>query len=564
MPQFKNIPTTVNGDMVIGFTSTQLMKDAGWADRASISSWYQEDTTKNHIGMVELYTNYAQVSVPMMKDLFSKRAMLEVNGMDGTFTYDIPVYKDCRTVTMIDKSTLSDFPGIDESVFEVNLSRRFNPGDVLTYDKQYGEQFVITEDAEVIQEGDTFTHMAHLASNDGAKWFPKDKLKAGIQYWKVGHVLGEFSEKFSGVDMEAQMGTMTCEFVLGNHRGVETFYTMYADKKNFSGATVKSREMWDFFMSEQEKLGKDDMGRPVDMMYIGSFNKATGRMKDSSLRIGAALEYLVILENIKIEANQLLFQKGGIIKGNNGTKRLNEGVWHQLRRGRKITYARPGGITREHIRQAAAYLFQTRPDLLPHQRRIKFKAGSVAYRNMMEIFQEEFRSQLASLSLYMGTDRALPSSPITGPLDGLTLNPVILKNVYIPEIGMVEIEYDPSLDYQVGADRFSRGFFGQGASKDSGSLVIWDASSDEYSNARTNLPAGTKLVDGGTNKSNIYYVKPEGENMWWGYEQGRWNPNKASDIMSSAKTMSREFWVHSTSAAWVRDISKFLIIELKR
>jgi hypothetical protein len=105
---------------------------------------------------------------------------------------------------------------------------------------------------------------------------------------------------------------------------------------------------------------------------------------------------------------------------------------------------------------------------------------------------------------------------------------------------------------------------GQGYAKDSYSMVIWDASSEEYSNARTKLPAGTTLIEGGSKTSNIYYVKPEGEHMWWGYEQGRWNPNSASEIISSKKTMSREFWVHSTSAAWVKDVTRFVVVELKR
>ena len=51
--------------------------------------------------------------------------------------------------------------------------------------------------------------------------------------------------------------------------------------------------------------------------------------------------------------------------------------------------------------------------------------------------------------------------------------------------------------------------------------------------------------------------------MWWGYQDGRWNPDKASGIASSMKRLGREFWAHSISAAWVRDISRYIVIELK-
>lgn len=559
---YKNIPQVVNGDQVIGFTTTGKVKELGWMTRPSMSAWYQEDPTKHHLGMVELFTNFAQVKVPMMKNLFDKKAVIEVDGMDGSFTYDLPVYKPTGTFTMKDTSGYSDFPGLDESVFPIALSKPYQPGDVLTYDKQYGAQLVVSEDHEVLQEGDYYVHMVHMNTMDASAYFDKAKLVAGIQYWKIGHALGELSTQFSNIESPDNMGTITCEFVLGNHRGVETNYTMYAGEKSYSGAKTQVKQMWDYFMTEQSKI-KDDLGRELDMMYVGNLSKTTGKLNQNTVKLASTLEYLVILENIKLEANQLLFQKGGIIKSVNGQKRLNEGIWHQIRRGFKIEYSRPGGITRETIRQVASYIFQSREDLLPMERVLKFKAGKGAYENMMNIFREEFNNQLQNLGLFMGNDRNIPN-PVSGTLNALKLAPVLISSVPIPDIGIVEVEYDPSLNYQLGSERFSRGMVGQGYAKDSYSMVIWDASSEEYSNARTKLPAGTTLIEGGSKTSNIYYVKPEGEHMWWGYEQGRWNPNSASEIISSKKTMSREFWVHSTSAAWVKDVTRFVVVELKR
>jgi hypothetical protein len=560
---YNGIPKILNGDTVIGFTSTQKIKDLGWVDKASLSSWYREDTTKNHMGLISLFSNFSGEKLAVMKDLFAKKAMIEVNGMDGKFTYDLPVYKPLGTFTMEDTSYEFEAPGIEEGFFTIVLSKPYQPGDVLTYDKMYGEQFVISEEHEVYQEGDNYRHYAQMVTLDNRAYYPNEKLKAGIQYWKVGHVTHEYGTKFSNIESPDNAGTITCEFQLGNHRGVQTDVTMYADKKSISGARTESRQFWDYFTQEQAKI-VDDKGRQLDMMVVGKLDKATGQINSATAKISATMEYLILLENMKLEANQLLFQKGGIIKGTNGgVKRLNEGAWHQIRRGRKITYSRPGGITREHIRQAVAYVFQGRQDIAPMNRVIKFKVGSGAYQNFMVIFREEFNNQLTSLTRFMGTDRNIPN-PVSGSLEGLSLAAVVLKSVPIPDIGIVEVEHDPSLDFNLGADRFSRGMFSQGFSKDSYSAVIWDASSSEYSNARAKLPTGVSLIDGGNKDANVYYVKPQGDAMWWGYEQGRWNPNKASDIMSSSKTMGIEYWVHSASAAWIRDTSKFLIIELKR
>jgi hypothetical protein len=37
---------------------------------------------------------------------------------------------------------------------------------------------------------------------------------------------------------------------------------------------------------------------------------------------------------------------------------VTDGSWHQARRGRVISYNRPGGLTKEHIREAVEYVFR--------------------------------------------------------------------------------------------------------------------------------------------------------------------------------------------------------------
>jgi hypothetical protein len=265
-----------------------------------------------------------------------------------------------------------------------------------------------------------------------------------------------------------------------------------------------------------------------------------------------------------MESSELIYQRGGTVRVGNSVKRINEGLWHQARRGKIIQYSRPGGITRDHIRQVSAYVFQGRANQDPTEKILRFKAGWGAYQNIMQIFREEFHSQLAGLSTFMGVDRQIPN-PVGGTLkEGLTLSAVKLRSVYIPDIGYIEVEHDPSLDHQLYADRLSKGFVGQGNNQDSYSLVIWDAADPKYSNARTNLPNNTKLIDKGNAKSNIYYVKPEGAHVYWGSSNGRYHKDKASDIMSAMRTMSTEFWIHSASAGWMRDITRCIIVELKR
>ena len=80
MSKIKNAPTIVNGDTVIGFTSTQKAQELGWVDLPSLSSWYQEDPDKNHLGLIELFSSQADYRMPTYKKFFKDKAILEVNG----------------------------------------------------------------------------------------------------------------------------------------------------------------------------------------------------------------------------------------------------------------------------------------------------------------------------------------------------------------------------------------------------------------------------------------------------------------------------------------------------
>lgn len=559
----QGLPYQVNGDLVIGYTNSRKLKDMGWSDLSTLSSWYKEDPTKKHLGLISIYDQMGARPLPMYKNFFKERAVLEVNGVNGSFTYDIAVSKTRKgTYTTDDTSAYSENPGIDGTLFPLKLDHPFRNGDILTYDAMYGAQAVVSEDRQVTKEGDSWVHWCTLVDNDAAAWFPTEKLKAGIEYFKIGHILGEYSTQFSGITNPDLPDTITCEFVLGNHRGVETMYTMYADKKSFSGATASSREFIGKWMDEASNIGVDENGKPLDMFYVG--RQVNGSLDVRTVRIGAVLEKLAVQEIMRLEAHQLLFQKGALINDINGTKRLNEGIWHQLRRGRIIKYAKPGTVTINHLKQAAMYLYRFKSDVPVDQRTLRLKAGLMMYENIMALIQRQAVNQLNALGQFMGTERVLPTSPVTGRLNDLTVEPIRFTKAMFPGVGYVEVEHDPSLDYQPLADRASKGFYGEeGLSDTSYSAMIFDALEDNYADV-SKLVRGASVMEGGNARANMYYVKPEGEGFYMGYSEGRWSPNKATDIASSLKQMAREFWVHSISASWVKDPSRFVMIELKR
>ncbi len=143
----------------------------------------------------------------------------------------------------------------------------------------------------------------------------------------------------------------------------------------------------------------------------------------------------------------------------------------------------------------------------------------------------------------------------------LEMKPVRFTKVFIPGIGNLEIERDTNLDYSIMQDRFSQGFHGYQRAHTTYSMIIWDAEDQAYSN-NADLPKGSEVIEGGNKESNVYLVKPQGEMTYWGYSNGRYSISKASDIVSSHKQIGQEFWAWNSCAIWVRDITKFVMIEL--
>jgi hypothetical protein len=352
---------------------------------------------------------------------------------------------------------------------------------------------------------------------------------------------------------------MRCEYKLGSIRGVEAYVTGMADAKSFGGAAATSKDYLQKLAGEAEDLG--EIAIMANLKLSGG--KKVPDMKTA--RIGTTMEFLVHRELERLTANALLFQKAGTIRDSNGVAKLNEGLWHQLRRGKIIKYGRPGGITRDHIKEAVEYIFRANPHKPIEDRRVKFKAGKQAFQNILEIFKDEVSAQNSALNTaqLLGADRVLPKSPVSGTdLMNLTYNPVRFTNVYLPDIGYVEIMQDTSLDVQPLADRFAIGMHPEKAAHTTYSLVIWDVADQQYSN-NEDLPKGSKLIDGGNKGSNIYLVKPEGEMAYWGSSNGRYNINKAGDIVSSHKQIGQEFWAWNSIGIFVKDLTKFIMIELE-
>jgi hypothetical protein len=563
----KGISETVHGHNVIGYMSGQYYGDLSFTDSSTLESWYRRDPMSAHLGIVNAVSAHKTVAFPLLATMLTNAGHITVDGTNGKFTYDIAVETSHGTYTTIDFSSQQNC-GIDNSIFKIGLNSKFRPGDVLTYDAQGGHNVVVSAEYPVRQEGSDFVHTVRYQGQSKKSWFPSDKLRPGIHYWKVGNLLGEYSTQYSGISAINPVDLVRCEFVLGNHRGVEASATMYGGEHYLRNLTKGSS---DFIKRAQEEIkgwGVLPDGNKVEKVFFGRRvqdpKSGKWKMDMNNTIVMDVIAYLALAELLKIEELGLMFQRGGVLEDNNSVIRANEGLWYQLWRGYTIGYSRPGGLMLTHLRQAGEYIYRDSQSIPLEDRYLRFKCGKMAYENAMKLVQNEFNQQIQTLAPLMGSDRVLPNNPVSGSLDALTLKLVRAKTCFLPGIGYAEFQHEPSLDMMPMTDNQSRGFYGNNMPWSSYCMYIEDVTSRESSNAYVSKPAldnDVRIVKKGT---NLYYITPEQGGLYCGFQQGRWSTTDTTQILASHPGMDTTFFCHSRSALWMSDPSRVLLIHLNR
>jgi len=552
MSFFTNATPSHAGNIQIKATTqvnaANLVNAQGYQDFSTLSSWYEEDPMKNHLKLSSWFGQQQMTTVPLFQDVLQNDAILEVNGWGGTFTYDMPIETDTRVKTM-DDTSYQQYAGGDGSTFKIVLNRDYSPGTTLTCDGLDGDSIIVSDAEPVRDLGTGFEHTVTLNTDDPEKTYPSELLEKDIEYFETGGGIAEYGEKFNKVHLPEGTNYNTYEFTVGSPQGVETWNTAKANMTDLKWGEAKTQD----FLDEVEQFYRK--GQEVVLINDKTPN-ATHKYT-----VASVLQMLAIQKFNRNMSTSLMFQRASTLKTQKGTIRYNEGLWHQMRRGYIITYGKRGGITKSHLKQARDYVFKANPYMRTIDSEITFECGSEAFTNVLEIFKTEVALQLGNIANLLGSDRLI-ENPVSGDIYDLQLKPVRFTRVNLPGIGMVKINESTSLNYANITDRNLRGMNPNGMDYTTYSMIIWNASDRQYSN-NSELPKGTKLV-GNNNEANIYMVTPKDEKIFWGTENGRYNPDTAKGIVSSAKTLHNSFFIYGFGAMWMKDPSKFVCIELEK
>jgi hypothetical protein len=516
-------------------------------------------------------------SYPMITKLMEKGSELKVAGFFGEFTYDKPFYDPQQGMRTIASTVAEagDFAGVDESSFDIILSEKCYANEIIGTDP-YGDedQLVVVADSESSElGGEGWRTTVMLTTTSARKSYNTALLEAGVSYYKINNVGVEYTTTFPGVEMPTGQptGVLRARFKLGGIRGIEGFVTGFADAINQGLNAVNGKD------NESERAMA-----ALRSKYANGDNSANtvifGNREDiPNLRATSLMEFLVERTLMKRTATSHMWQRQGQIRSSNGAiTYLNEGLWHQLRRGKIITIPKFMGITKAHIAEAVEYVYRNNPTLPWDEREIVFEGGKLAEQNLLLLFQNEIQQQFNVMmqagifSALFGDRGLLPENLRTSLVGGNSLNELEIKSllrfVAVPLIGIagkVSIKYNPALDYLSGNPIEFKGQMPNGYDWTSHSLIIWDVKSQEYSNNNKGID-GAVALDGGRIKDNLYLVRPEEGMVYKGYENGRWDKGKTSNIISSSRVIGQSFWAFNSSAVWLPYPENIVMIELSK
>lgn len=564
---------SINGDNVTGFMAPKsgYLKE-GFADRAKTLTHfltkedYRGGDHEKYLGVIELMATSGLVTKNTMADMLKTNAVLELDDEDQAVTYDLAIpSKSSEYFTVVQDSDFqSEFIGVGGAPFYVYFDKPPTAGDIMKYDVNSSFQVHVSrEKGGVVPQGDKWKVYLIYNSQSAQKDFPRQPLRAGTQWIKLGRPQAEYDQQWSTINgFNAEPGYISMEWHLGSQQGVTAAWTKSGGNKMTYGAGKIARETLDRWEQQMDKIGGYDRR--------GLF--VTGRLDSNNnlslSRVSNTLEVLALAEAYRMESFMNMFATAETIHTANGVIRITEGAWFQARRGKIITYPRPGALGLSQLQEAASYYFKN-SDTPLDERRITFIGGEMAVMNGERLLDTYSINRLGELpGILTGTMGYLNEGGrklITGDLNNLTVGMPKIRTAQLPGIGWVTFKHDPSFDFKgfTSNNTVIDGFVGLGGfNKTSYSLMIegMDNPSTVNVTARTR---NAKLVEGGNKKANLYYVKPKFGHIIWGHEQGRMNDGlQVSNIKSALKYMGQEFWVSIHSGMLMLDTTANVIIEV--
>lgn len=331
--------------------------------------------------MIRLFTDTRLYSNDLIDLVMKSGKPFMVNDPNGVFTYKIKKRAELPKVIAVYKAgtttafSAGEKPGIDGQEFDMIFDKQvFSVNDIITAHRYEQEtQVQVTSESERFQNG--FKYRVRAAGASAADFVNLSFLAVGVEYFKVGNVLGEYSTSFSGLglfdgDLEVMADVL-------NQYGVEHTITDWADATKLGQQT-------------------DASGNPLDITYYSVTDPNAQSEKTKIVGWEPTVSRLLRMEMLRMRANMLMWgRQGNTVDEKGRPTRLKPGLWQQLHLGNVIYYDK-GQFSLNLIRSAIGDLFYNRVKV--SERRVKIYTNRAGMELASSAMRKDFNNQNMMLS----------------------------------------------------------------------------------------------------------------------------------------------------------------------
>lgn len=327
--------------------------------------------------MIRLFTDTKLYSNDLLDTVMKSEKPFMVNDPNGVFTYKIKKRAELPKVVVNLASAIAK-PGIDGQEFEIVFDKQaFAINDIITAHRYEQEtQIQIVSEGERYQNA--FKYRARAANANATDYVNQRFLAIGVEYFKIGNVLGEYTTSLSGLGLFD--GNLEVMADVLNQYGVEHTITDWADATKLGMQT-------------------DASGNPLDISYYSVTDSMAEGEKTKIVGWEPTVSRLLRMEMLRMKANTLMWGRQGNTKDEKGRPtRLKAGLWQQLHLGNVIYYDK-GQFSLNLIRSAVGDLFYNRVKI--EDRKVKIYTNRAG----MELASTAIRKDFNGQNFMVGADK---------------------------------------------------------------------------------------------------------------------------------------------------------------
>jgi len=342
----QNIPR-VNGRIIANahMTSSYYSKNGlnKLTDKNFVETMLRTKPDQYDKMMIRLFTDTRLYSNDLIDLVMKSGKPFSVNDPNGVFTYKIKKRADLPKVIAVyaagSTSAIGAKPGIDGQEFDIVFDKQvFSVNDIIT-SHRYEQEVQVQIVDEGVRFQNAFKYRCRAAGANATDFVATRFLGVGVEYFKVGNVLGEYSTSFSGLGLFD--GNLEVMADVLNQYGVEHTITDWADATKLGAQT-------------------DAAGNPMDITYYSVTDPNAQGEKTKIVGWEPTVSRLLRMEMLRMKANMLMWGRQGNTKDEKGRPtRLKPGLWQQLHLGNVIYYDR-GQFSLNLLRSAIGDLFYNR------------------------------------------------------------------------------------------------------------------------------------------------------------------------------------------------------------